>query len=85
MADLIELDMFPNEPVLEWKNSSAVPKGRLISYLKARNDGIWFLSLRNSGKLWRPNFRYGFCNKVGVTNLLLFRDGISDEKALLEL
>ncbi|KAG5568314.1 hypothetical protein H5410_064671 [Solanum commersonii] len=27
---------FPNEPVLEWNSSSAVPKGRFISYLKAR-------------------------------------------------
>ncbi|KAH0776371.1 hypothetical protein KY290_007782 [Solanum tuberosum] len=27
---------FPNESVLEWSNSSAVPKGRFISYLKAR-------------------------------------------------
>ncbi|KAH0688918.1 hypothetical protein KY289_016276 [Solanum tuberosum] len=26
----------PNEPVIEWSNSSAVPKGRFISYLKAR-------------------------------------------------
>ncbi|PBO41484.1 hypothetical protein CKX42_26525, partial [Escherichia coli] len=27
---------FPNEPVIEWSSSSAVPKGRFISYLKAR-------------------------------------------------
>ncbi|KAH0712585.1 hypothetical protein KY289_008544 [Solanum tuberosum] len=27
---------FPNEPVLLWKSSSAVPKGRFISFLKAR-------------------------------------------------
>nr|AAT39297.2 Gag-pol protein, putative [Solanum demissum] len=27
---------FPNEPVFEWSSSSAVPKGRFISYLKAR-------------------------------------------------
>ncbi|KAH0784113.1 hypothetical protein KY290_003711 [Solanum tuberosum] len=27
---------FPSEPVLEWSSSSAVPKGRFISYLKAR-------------------------------------------------
>ncbi|KAH0679464.1 hypothetical protein KY284_020549 [Solanum tuberosum] len=26
----------PNEPVIEWSSSSAVPKGRFISYLKAR-------------------------------------------------
>ncbi|KAH0679067.1 hypothetical protein KY284_020152 [Solanum tuberosum] len=39
MADLVELDMFqfPNEPVIEWRSSSAVPKGHFISYLKARN------------------------------------------------
>uniref|UniRef100_M1DKW3 Gag-pol protein n=1 Tax=Solanum tuberosum TaxID=4113 RepID=M1DKW3_SOLTU len=27
---------FPNEPALEWKSSSTVPKGRFIPYLKAR-------------------------------------------------
>ena len=27
---------FPNEPVIEWSSSSAVPKGHFISYLKAR-------------------------------------------------
>ena len=27
---------FSNEPVIEWNSSSAVPKGRFISYLKAR-------------------------------------------------
>ncbi|XP_070017402.1 uncharacterized protein [Nicotiana sylvestris] len=26
---------FPNEPVVEWKRDNVVPKGRLISYLKA--------------------------------------------------
>ena len=26
----------PNEPIIEWSSSSAVPKGRFISYLKAR-------------------------------------------------
>ncbi|KAH0679031.1 hypothetical protein KY284_020116 [Solanum tuberosum] len=31
---------FPNEPVLEWSNSSAVPKGHFISYLKARSVEI---------------------------------------------
>ncbi|KAH0714755.1 hypothetical protein KY284_007660 [Solanum tuberosum] len=36
MADLVELDMFPNDPVIEWKSSSTVPKGRFISYLKER-------------------------------------------------
>ncbi|KAH0720138.1 hypothetical protein KY284_005168 [Solanum tuberosum] len=41
MADLVELDMVDfdgilDEPILEWKSSSAVPKGRFISYLKAR-------------------------------------------------
>ncbi|KAH0761440.1 hypothetical protein KY290_017513 [Solanum tuberosum] len=28
---------FPNEPVIEWSSSSAMPKGHFISYLKARN------------------------------------------------
>ncbi|KAH0636443.1 hypothetical protein KY289_036358 [Solanum tuberosum] len=27
---------FPSEPVIEWKSNSVVPKGRFISYLKAR-------------------------------------------------
>ncbi|XP_060182450.1 uncharacterized protein LOC132612133 [Lycium barbarum] len=27
---------FPNEPVIEWKGNSVVPRGRFISYLKAR-------------------------------------------------
>ncbi|KAH0709376.1 hypothetical protein KY284_010803 [Solanum tuberosum] len=40
MADLVEtrVVMFHlhNEPVIEWKSSSAIPKGRFISYLKAR-------------------------------------------------
>ncbi|KAG5576138.1 hypothetical protein H5410_056272 [Solanum commersonii] len=27
---------FPNEPVIEWRSSSVVPKGHFISYLKAR-------------------------------------------------
>ncbi|KAH0698695.1 hypothetical protein KY284_012910 [Solanum tuberosum] len=36
MDDLVELDMIPNEPVIEWSSSSAVPKGHFISYLKAR-------------------------------------------------
>jgi len=26
----------PSEPVIEWSSSSAVPKGRFFSYLKAR-------------------------------------------------
>ena len=41
---------FPNEPVLEWSSSSAVPKGRFISYLKARKvsfEGL-YLSLSPS-------------------------------------
>ncbi|KAH0729466.1 hypothetical protein KY289_000654 [Solanum tuberosum] len=28
---------FLNEPIIEWRSSSVVPKGRFISYLKARN------------------------------------------------
>ncbi|KAH0722564.1 hypothetical protein KY290_005215 [Solanum tuberosum] len=31
---------FPNEPVIEWSRSSAVPKGHFISYLKERNVEI---------------------------------------------
>ncbi|XP_060190584.1 uncharacterized protein LOC132619819 [Lycium barbarum] len=27
---------FPNEPVIEWKGNSVVPRGRFISYLKSR-------------------------------------------------
>ena len=27
---------FSNEPIIEWRSSSTVPKGRFISYLKAR-------------------------------------------------
>ena len=27
---------FPNDPILEWKNNSAVPKGHFITYLRAR-------------------------------------------------
>ncbi|KAH0669628.1 hypothetical protein KY289_024121 [Solanum tuberosum] len=40
MVDVVELDMFPNELVLEWKLSSAAPKGRFISYLKESNAKI---------------------------------------------
>ncbi|KAH0715889.1 hypothetical protein KY284_008794 [Solanum tuberosum] len=36
MADLIELDMVDFDIILEWKNSSVVPTGHFISYLKAR-------------------------------------------------
>ncbi|KAG5631481.1 hypothetical protein H5410_003198 [Solanum commersonii] len=40
MADLVKLDMvefyFPNEPVIEWRSSSAVPKVHFISYLKSK-------------------------------------------------
>ncbi|KAH0633127.1 hypothetical protein KY284_035913 [Solanum tuberosum] len=35
-ADLVELEMFPDEPILEWKGSSLAPMSRFISYLKAR-------------------------------------------------
>ncbi|XP_070036764.1 uncharacterized protein [Nicotiana tomentosiformis] len=36
VAALIELDMFPGEPVLEWKGNTTSPRGRFISYLNAR-------------------------------------------------
>ncbi|KAH0743109.1 hypothetical protein KY290_031102 [Solanum tuberosum] len=36
VGDPVIARRFPGEPILEWKGSSLVPMGRLISYLKAR-------------------------------------------------
>ncbi|KAG5586662.1 hypothetical protein H5410_047096 [Solanum commersonii] len=36
MTDLVELDMVDFNVILEWRSSSTVPKGRFISYIKAR-------------------------------------------------
>ena len=52
---------FPSEPVIEWSSSSAVPKGRFISYLKARKlvskGCIYHLVRVNDSSVEIPHFQ----------------------------
>uniref|UniRef100_M1D8P2 Retrotransposon gag protein n=1 Tax=Solanum tuberosum TaxID=4113 RepID=M1D8P2_SOLTU len=64
----------PNEPVIEWSSSSAVPKYRLIAYLKARkfvSKGCIYHLVRvnnSSVELIMP-IRRDFCGRPAMRNI----------------
>ncbi|WMV24869.1 hypothetical protein MTR67_018254 [Solanum verrucosum] len=57
--------LFPNDPVLEWESSTIVPKGRFISYLKAKKLVSNGWPLKQMGMSWRISLKRLVDHEIG--------------------